>query len=206
MLSNRPTQQQLALEIDLGDVVDELTIVEEPLRGQSDSATTQQPSLDHFQTDLMEKIVDTDNMMKAWNKVRRNHGAPGPDGLTVDDFSQWLTPRWPAIRQQLLDGTYRPAPARRKSIPKPDGSARELGIPNVLDRVIQQAILIVLTPIFDPHFSESSFGFRPKRSAQGAIKQTQRTIRAGYRYCVDMDRQRRLNPAMPVEILRSCPA
>ena len=126
MLSNRPTQQQLALEIDLGDVVDELTIVEEPQRGQSDSATMQQPSLDHFQTDLMEKIVDTDNMMKAWNKVRRNKGAPGPDGLTVDDFPQWLSPRWPEIRQQLLDGTYMPSPARRKSIDKPDGGQRNL--------------------------------------------------------------------------------
>jgi len=89
---------------------------------------------------------------------RRNAGAPGPDGITVDEFPDWLTPRWPAIRQQLLDGTYRPAAARRKAIPKPNGSERHLGIPNVLDRLIQQAILNVLTPIFDPHFSESSFG------------------------------------------------
>lgn len=188
MLSDRPTQQQLALQIDLGDDVDELSIVEELQRSESAPASTKQPSLDQSYDDsLMEKIVDTDNMVKAWTKVRRNAGAPGPDGITVDEFPEWLTPRWPEIRQQLLDGTYRPAAARRKCIPKPDGSERRLGIPNVLDRLIQQAILIVLTPIFDPDFSESSFGFRPKRSAHGAIKQVQRTIREGYRYCVDMD-------------------
>lgn len=187
MLSDRLTQQQLALQIDLGDDVDELTTVDEPQRGQSVSANTKQPSLDQFQNDLMEKIVDTDNMMAAWINVRRNAGAPGPDGITVGDFPEWLAPRWPEIRQQLLEGTYRPAAARRKSIPKPDGSERQLGIPNVLDRLIQQAILQILTPIFDPDFSESSFGFRPQRSAHGAIKQIQRTIREGYRHCVDMD-------------------
>ena len=203
MLSDRPTQQQLALQIDVGDDVDELTNVEELQTKESAPATTKQPSLDQFQFDLMEKVVETDNMMKAWTKVRRNAGAPGPDGITVDEFPKWLAPRWPEIRQQLLDGTYRPAAARRKCIPKPDGRERQLGIPNVLDRLIQQAILIVLTPIFDPDFSESSFGFRPKRSAHGAVKQVQRTIREGYRHCVDMDRQRRLNPAMPVQIFRS---
>ena len=187
VLSDRPTQQQLALQIDIGDDVDELTNVKELQSQQSAPANTKQPSLDQLQNDLIEKIVDTDNMVKAWNNVRRNAGAPGPDGITVAEFPDWLTPRWPEIRQQLLDGTYRPAAARRKSIPKPDGSERHLGIPNVLDRLIQQAILNVLTPIFDPHFSESSFGFRPKRSAHGAIKQIQRTIRDGYRHCVDMD-------------------
>jgi len=139
------------------------------------------------QNDLMEKIVDDANMERAWKNVRRNAGAPGPDGITVDQFPQWLRPRWPQIRQQLLEGTYRPAAARRKAIPKPDGGQRLLGIPNVVDRLIQQAILNVLTPIFDPDFSESSFGFRPKRSAHGAVEQIQRTIRDGYRHCVDMD-------------------
>jgi len=91
------------------------------------------------------------------------------------------------VRQQLTDGTYRPQPVRRKAIPKPDGGERLLGIPNVLDRLIQQAVLQVLTPIFDPNFSESSFGFRPGRSAQEAVKQIQAHIRAGYRHCVDMD-------------------
>jgi RNA-directed DNA polymerase len=187
VLSDRPTQQQLSFDFGDCTATDEASTVEEPQRGQSASATTKQPSLDQSQKDLMEKIVDRVNMERAWKNVRRNAGAPGPDGITVDEFSQWLTPRWPDIRQQLLEGTYRPAPARRKAIPKPDGSERQLGIPNVLDRLIQQAILQVLTPIFDPEFSESSFGFRPKRSAHGAIKQIQRTIREGYRHCVDMD-------------------
>jgi hypothetical protein len=128
VLSDRPTQQQLALQFDFGDVVDELSIVAELQSQQSDSANTKQPSLGSFQNDLMEKIVDTVNMMKAWTNVRRNAGAPGPDEIMVDEFPEWLTPRWSDIRQQLLEGTYRPAAARRKSIPKPDGSQRQLGI------------------------------------------------------------------------------
>ena len=136
---------------------------------------------------LMEKIVERANLDKAWHKVRSNKGAPGPDGITIDEFPDYCRAHWPAIRQQLLEGTYQPGPARRKSIPKPDGGERHLGIPNVMDRVIQQAILQVLTPIFDPGFSESSFGFRPRRSAQDAARQVQQSIRNGYRHCVDMD-------------------
>ncbi len=149
--------------------------------------TTTTKALEHSSEQLMEKIVDTDNLVKAWNKVRSNHGAPGPDGITIDDFPDHCREQWPVIKQQLLDGSYMPSPARRKSIDKPDGGQRHLGIPNVMDRVIQQAVLQVLTPIFDPGFSESSFGFRPKRSAQDAAKQVQRYIRLGYRQCVDMD-------------------
>ena len=144
-------------------------------------------SLEHSSEQLMEKIVDPDNLVRAWNKVRSNRGAPGPDGITIDEFPDHCREQWPVIKQQLLDGTYQPSPARRKSIPKPDGSERHLGIPNVMDRLIQQAVLQILTPIFDPGFSESSFGFRPKRSAQDAAKQVQRYIRAGYRHCIDMD-------------------
>ena len=144
-------------------------------------------SLEHSSEQLMEKIVDPDNLVRAWNKVRSNRGAPGPDGITIDEFPGHCREHWPLIKQQLLDGTYQPSPARRKSIPKPDGSERHLGIPNVMDRLIQQAVLQILTPIFDPGFSESSFGFRPKRSAQDAAKQVQRYIRAGYRHCIDMD-------------------
>ena len=136
---------------------------------------------------LMEKIVDPDNLVKAWNKVRSNHGAPGPDGISIDEFPEHCREHWPVIKQQLLEGTYQPSPARRKSIPKPDGSERHLGIPNVMDRLIQQAVLQILTPIFDPDFSDSSFGFRPKRSAQDAARQVQRYIRSGYRQCIDMD-------------------
>jgi RNA-directed DNA polymerase len=125
----------------------------------------------------MEQIVDMQNVEKAWRKVKANKGAPGPDGITLDEFPQRFRDEWPTIRQQLLDGTYAPQPARRKSIPKSDGSERHLGIPNIMERLIQQCILQVLTPIFDPHFSESSFGFRPKRSAHGAIKQVQHPVR-----------------------------
>ena len=149
--------------------------------------TTPTKTLEQSSDLLMEKIVDADNLVCAWNKVRSNGGAPGPDGITIADFPNHCRERWPVIKQQLLDGTYHPSPARRKSIPKPDGSLRHLGIPNVMDRVIQQAVLQVLTPIFDPGFSESSFGFRPKRSAQDAAKQVQRYIRSGYRHCIDMD-------------------
>ena len=135
----------------------------------------------------MERIVDSANMERAWRNVKANRGAPGADGITLETFAATFHEQWPIVRQQLLEGTYQPGAARRKSIPKPDGSQRLLGIPNVIDRLIQQAILQVLTPIFDPHFSESSYGFRPRRSAHGAIKQIQKTIRNGYRHCVDMD-------------------
>ena len=135
----------------------------------------------------MEAVVTDSNLERAWKQVRSNGGAPGPDGITLAEFPQWFQSRWATIRQQLLDGTYQPAAVRRKTIDKPDGGQRALGIPNVLDRLIQQAILQVLTPLFDPGFSESSHGFRPQRSAQGAAKQVQRTIRRGYRFAVDMD-------------------
>lgn len=154
---------------------------------QSASAATKKTALSDLSDTLMEHIVDMRNVEKAWRKVKANKGAPGPDGITLDEFPQSFRAEWPTIRQQLLDGTYAPQPARRKSIPKIDGSERKLGIPNIMERLIQQCILQVLTPIFDPHFSESSFGFRPKRSAHGAVKQVQAHIRSGYRHCVDMD-------------------
>jgi RNA-directed DNA polymerase len=136
---------------------------------------------------LMEAVVSRSNMERAWVRVRGNGGAPGPDGITIAEFIEWARPQWESIVQQLLDGTYRPGPVRRVTIAKPDGGERQLGIPNVLDRLIQQAIQQVLTPLFDPKFSESSHGFRPQRSAHGAAKQVQQTIRKGYRFVVDMD-------------------
>lgn len=154
---------------------------------KSPSAAMEKSALNSPSSTLMEQIVDESNMERAWRNVKANKGAPGPDGISIGEFPESFRHHWPEVRQQLLEGTYRPGAARRKSIPKPDGSQRHLGIPNVIDRLIQQAILQVLTPIFDPSFSASSFGFRPQRSAQGAIKQIQRTIRSGYRWCVDMD-------------------
>jgi RNA-directed DNA polymerase len=162
--------------------------------GRTGSASFEQPALSRhsavsgvFPEMLMEAVVSRSNMERAWAQVRSNRGAPGPDGITVDEFTTWARPQWESIVQQLLDGTYRPGPVRRVTIDKPDGGERQLGIPNVLDRLIQQAIQQVLTPLFDPGFSASSHGFRPQRSAHGAAKQVQQTIRKGYRFIVDMD-------------------
>ena len=184
MTSSRPIRQ---MTLDFDDEADR-TVVSEPLSGQSCAAATGKPALDSAPEYLMEQVVDAANMERAWRQVRSNRGAPGLDGMTIGEFPEYAREHWPSIRQQLLDGTYRPEPVRRKTIQKSDGSGeRLLGIPRVLDRVIQQAVLQVLTPIFDPDFSESSFGFRPRRSAHGALKQVQSYIKDGYRFCVDMD-------------------
>jgi len=156
-------------------------------RDDSTRADTEKSALSDDAITLMEQIVDEVTMEMAWARVKANRGAPGPDGITAKDFPEWIITCWPQVRQQLLDGTYQPSPVRRVSIDKPDGGTRELGIPNLLDRVIQTAIVLVLTPIFDPEFSDSSFGYRPHRSAQDAIRQVQRIIRGGRRWCVDMD-------------------
>ncbi len=144
-----------------------------------------QPSLHE---DLMAQVLDRANVQRAWRRVKANRGAPGIDGMTLDTFPAHVRSHWPAIRQALLEGTYQPSPVRRVSIPKPAGRGeRLLGIPTVVDRVITQAIQQVLTPIFDPDFSESSFGFRPGRSAHGALRQLQQYLREGRRVAVDLD-------------------
>jgi RNA-directed DNA polymerase len=120
--------------------------------------------------------------------VKANQGAPGIDGILLEDFPAFAREHWPTVRQALLDGSYQPTPVRRVAIPKPGGRGeRQLGIPPVLDRLIAQAIAQVLTPLFDPEFSASSFGFRPGRSAHGALRQVQRYIGEGYRIAVDLD-------------------
>lgn len=147
--------------------------------------TDMQPALD---MNLMAQVVEKANVLKAWKRVKSNKGAPGSDGMALEDFPAYAREHWPAIRQSLLDGTYRPQPVRRVVIPKPGGRGeRMLGVPCVVDRVIQQAILQVLTPIFDPGFSASSFGSRPQRSAHGAIKQIKGFLRDNYRIAVDLD-------------------
>ena len=150
-------------------------------------ALIEKPALGLFAESLMEAVVEQANVEQAWRNVKANRGAPGPDGVSLTEFPAWFRLHWPTVRSQLLDGTYRPSPVRRVTIDKPDGGKRQLGIPNVLDRLIQQAVVQVLTPIFDPGFSDSSHGFRPNRSAHGAAKQVRRTIRIGYRFVVDMD-------------------
>ena len=144
-----------------------------------------QPALDD---DLLMRALARENVLAAWKRVKANQGAPGVDGMSIEEFPAFGREHWPAIRKALLDGSYRPSPLRRRMIPKPGGRGeRQLQIPTVLDRVILQAIQQVLTPILDPTFSASSFGYRPRRSAHQAVKQVQRGIRDGYRVAVDLD-------------------
>ena len=140
-----------------------------------------------FDDHLMEKVCDPANIQAALAHVRRNKGAPGVDGMTTDALPAYLETHWQTIESQLLAGTYRPQPVRRVEIPKPGGGVRKLGIPTVLDRVIQQAILQVLPPRWDGTFSDSSFGFRPGRSAHQAIARAQSLIEQGYQIVVDID-------------------
>jgi len=136
---------------------------------------------------LMEKVVERGNLLTALRNVKRNGGAPGVDGMTVKELPEYLIRKWPKIRKELLSGAYVPLPVRRVEIPKPGGGIRQLGIPSVLDRFIQQALMQVLQHEWDATFSKSSYGFRPKRSAHQAIKQSQRYLKKGYRWVVDMD-------------------
>jgi len=136
---------------------------------------------------LLERILSKANMAMAWKRVKANHGAPGIDDISIEQFPDHTRALWRGIRESLLAGTYQPLPVRRVEIPKPTGGMRPLGIPTVLDRLIQQAIAQVLTPIFDPTFSESSFGFRPGRSAHHAVFKAREYIRKGYRIAVDVD-------------------
>src|SRR3981189_3299859 len=136
---------------------------------------------------LMEVIVGRDNLKKALAHVRRNKGAAGIDGMSLDALAPHLKEHWPAIRTQLLEGTYKPQPVRRVEIPKASGGTRSLGIPTVLDRFIQQAALQVLQAEWDPTFSEHSFGFRPKRSAHQAVVRAQELIASGHDIVVDID-------------------
>ncbi|MBK6907004.1 MAG: group II intron reverse transcriptase/maturase [Rhodocyclaceae bacterium] len=135
----------------------------------------------------MAAVLSSDNLRAAWKRVKANKGAPGIDGITIEDFPAHLRAHWGDIRSQLDHGRYRPSAVRRVEIPKEDGSKRLLGIPTLMDRVIQQAIAQVLTPIFDPGFSASSFGFRPGRNAHQAIQQVQRYVKDGNTVAVDID-------------------
>ncbi len=143
-----------------------------------------EPALDN----VMTRIIERNNVRKAWQRVKSNKGAPGSAGMSLEDCPAYAREHWQEIRQSLLNGSYQPRPVRRVVIPKPRGKGeRKLGVPCVVDRVIQQAILQVLTPIFDPAFSESSYGSRPHRSAHGAIQQVKTMVKAGHRIAVDLD-------------------
>jgi RNA-directed DNA polymerase len=136
---------------------------------------------------LMEAALERSNMLCAYERVVKNEGAPGVDGLTVAEFKPWLQAHWPSIRQALLTGEYMPAAVRKVEIPKPQGGVRTLGIPTVLDRLIQQSLNQVLQPLFDPEFSKSSYGFRPGRNAHQAVKAAQSYVAEGKRWVVDLD-------------------
>jgi RNA-directed DNA polymerase len=136
---------------------------------------------------LLEAALTRENLQVAWKRVKANKGAAGVDGLDIEQTARMLQAMWPQIRQELLAGRYRPEPVRRVMIPKPDGGQRELGIPTVLDRLIQQALLQVLQPLIDPTFSEHSHGFRPGRRATDAVKAARAYVQSGKRVVVDVD-------------------
>ena len=138
-------------------------------------------------TALMEQVVGRENLKRALKRVLANKGAPGTDGMTVAELTAYLKAHWPRLRGELLEGRYVPKPVRAVDIPKHGGGTRRLGVPTVLDRFIQQAVLQVLTPVFDPAFSESSFGYRPGRRAQSAVAAGREYVEAGFRWVVDMD-------------------
>ena len=136
---------------------------------------------------LMEAVVERSNLFRAYDRVVKNEGAPGVDGLSVSEFKPWLQRHWVRVRQDLLTGVYQPAAVRKVEIPKPQGGVRTLGIPTVLDRLIQQALNQVLQPLFDPEFSKSSYGFRPGRNAHQAVQAARGYVAAGKRWVVDLD-------------------
>jgi RNA-directed DNA polymerase len=135
----------------------------------------------------LEQILSRENMLKAWKRVKANQGVAGVDGMSTDAFPEFARHHWERIGSALAEGTYRPAAVLRVMIPKATGGQRPLGIPTVLDRVIQQAIAQVMGPLFEPHFSEHSYGFRPQRSARMALEEMEQAHRDGLRFAVDCD-------------------
>src|SRR5437588_8518622 len=136
---------------------------------------------------LMEEVCEYENCTQAWKRVKANKGSPGVDGMTVQQLPDYLKQQWPEIREQLLSGTYQPQPVQRVEIEKPEGGMRKLGIPTVVGRSVQRAVVRVPQKRWDPTFSDHSYGFRPQRSAREAVQQAQRYIAEGYRWVVDLD-------------------
>jgi retron-type reverse transcriptase len=155
----------------------------------SNSLTTEQKQDDRkaYDSSLLEKILDRENMNLAYKNVKKNKGSHGIDKLTIDELLEYLKDHGAELREEVLSGNYSPKAVRRVEIPKDNGQKRKLGIPTVVDRVIQQAMLQVLTPIFEKTFSDYSFGFRPKRSAHDALRQSKNYINAGYTFIIDID-------------------
>jgi RNA-directed DNA polymerase len=180
--NRQKNQEQLAFEFTEGSEAppDETKGTETPKAGRG----TESPAGNQR---MMEEVCERENRREALKRVRSNRGSPGIDGMTVDELPEYLEQHWPAIREQLLRGTYEPKPVKRKEIAKPDGGVRKLGIPTVLDRFVQQAVQQVLQKQWDPTFSEHSYGFRPGRSTKQAVAQAQQYIAEGYGWCVDFD-------------------
>lgn len=155
--------------------------------GSGEAPLARQALSDSGNSGLLAQALERENVVLAWKRVKANAGSAGIDGLTVGLTAEYLKAHWPRIKAELLAGTYRPSPVRRVQIPKIDGGVRELGIPTVTDRLIQQALLQVLQPLIDPSFSEHSHGFRPGRRAHDAVLQAQQYVQAGYRTVVDVD-------------------
>ena len=156
-------------------------------------------------SDLMEKILDRDNLNKAYQRVKSNKGAPGIDGMTVDEALPWLREHKQELLESIRGGWFKPNPVRRKEIPKPDGGVRKLGIPTVIDRIVQQAIAQELVPLYEPQFIDGSYGYRPNRSAQMAIQKVKEYAEEGYKYAVQLDLSKyfdTLNHALLINLLR----
>jgi group II intron reverse transcriptase/maturase len=173
-------QGQLAFEWETADEVLPTTT-----QGSDNSATADRPRA--LTQSIMEVVVAADNMRQALRRVKANKGSAGVDGMTVKELPDYLRTHWPRLREELLTGTYQPQPVKRVEIPKPDGGMRLLGIPTVLDRLIQQAILQALTPLYDPMFSPSSYGFRPGKSAHNALYSARQHVAEGRAWVVDLD-------------------
>lgn len=189
-------------------------------QGISDEARYTRHDKENAGQALLSQALARENMQRAWKRVKANKGAAGVDGMDIIQTGHFLTTAWPTIRQQLMTGTYRPSPVRRVGIPKADGSERELGIPTVVDRLIQQALLQVLQPLIDPTFSEHSHGFRPGRRARDAVLAAQRHVQDGYCVVVDVDLEKffdrvnhdvlmsrlgnRVEDAGVIRLIRSC--
>jgi RNA-directed DNA polymerase len=175
-------QEQLALPFDRGSEAP--TVEGQGTEAHMTRGDTENPAGNQR---LMEEVCEQENRRAALKRVRGNQGSPGIDGMTVEELPEYLEQHWPAIREQLLSGTYQPMPVKRVEIAKPDGGVRKLGIPTVKDRLVQQMVQQVLQKQWDPTFSEHSYGFRPGRSTKQAVAQAQQYIAEGYGWCVDFD-------------------
>ena len=186
MASSREEQGQQNTR-NRGSSQEEVVNTQGTVRAQSSSPAQARSDTCGQANPLLEEMLKLENMMAALKRVEQNKGAAGVDKVDVKSLRPYLREHWPRIREELLEGTYKPQPVRRVEIPKSDGGVRLLGIPTLVDRLIQQGLAQVLTPIFDPKFSSSSYGFRPNRSTHQAVKQARQYIEEGYRYVVDVD-------------------